>query len=284
VPREEKNLGDLHAARRAWVTPGPDRRVTLEMLAFLRPFSSRVSHALRNPLSGILMNAQMLSEELPESSPLQAYLLDLLEGAKTMEDTLQLLLEFTSPSPPHPRTFPLPEAVAEVVRWIQQSSAAPSVMVRVSYGPQLNAVRADPHHVRKIIYHLLENATDAMPDGGDILIRCVNCLRTGTPGLEAPGLELSFSDKGPGIPDAHLHRVFDPFFTTRPRKIGLGLNIVSSLCELNHGTVMLASPKGQGTEVRVRLPAAALPSDGEAQLPAGMEDGDDPSKDPSWNC
>lgn len=242
-----------------------------EMLTVLRPFSSRLSHALRNPLSGILMNVQMLAEEFPEHSPLQGYLSDLLEGAKMIEDTIQLFLEFTSPSPLQPRSFSIQEPVAEVVRWVQQRPGFPPVTIQVSCAPRLHAVHADPNHVRKMLRHLLDNATDAMPAGGEIRVRCGPGSTTGKAGSETPGVELEVADSGPGISETHFPRVFEPFFTTRAKKMGLGLSIVNLLCDLNHGTVALTSEEGKGTRVRIRLPAAP---------PAGGDAGDPPEDGP----
>jgi signal transduction histidine kinase len=239
------------------VSPNSKRLTNQGDLSTLQSFSSRVSHVMRNPLSGVLMNAQMMAEELPESSPLQVYLRDILEGAKTMEGTLQLLLEFTMPQAPKPRRFSLHEPAMEVIHWAKHRSDPQQVHVQAAYSPGLRKALADPGQVRNILLQIFRNAMESMPQGGEIRLTCSNIPHPQGADAQDSAVEIEILDTGTGIPKEDLPKVFEPFFTTRVKKIGLGLSIACLLCELNHGRIYLESREGKGTRVRIHLPAAS---------------------------
>jgi signal transduction histidine kinase len=239
-----------------------------EVLSMFHHFSSVISHALRNPLSGILMNAQMMEEELPEISPMRMYVQDIQEGAKMMEDTLRVLLEFSAPLEPAPSRFKLDEIVTEILHWFRRKTDPETVRIQVAYEPGLSPVYADPAQVRSILFHLFQNAFLAIPQGGEVQFRCKNNWQSCGQDKDMPFVEFEIQDSGCGIPKENLDKVFDPFFSTRPRRTGLGLNIVCALCAVNHGRLFLESKEGTGTIVRVLLPAAFSPQQQRSQEPA----------------
>jgi len=255
MEREKLSPGDGDPHEGSVVAPDGNWLARIEVLAALQPFCSRVSHALRNPLSGVLMNTQMMVEELPESSPLQVYLRDILDGANMMEDIIQLLTEFTSPQTPNPRGFPLRKPATEVIQWAGRQTDPQRVHIHAAYPPGLLEAHADPGQVRNILHHLFLSAIESMPHGGEIRFSCRNISHSTGVDSKSPGVEMEIQDTGKGVTKEHLSKIFDPFFTTREKKIGLGLSIVCLLCELNHGRVFLESREGKGTRVRVHLPA-----------------------------
>jgi len=230
-----------------------------DILSMFHHFSSVISHALRNPLSGILMNAQMMEEELPETSPMRMYVEDIQEGAKMMEDTLRVLLEFSAPLEPTPTQFKLNEIITEILHWFQRKGDPETVRTQVTYEPDLLPVYADSTQVRSILFHLLQNAFLSIPQGGEVRVRCKNTSQSTRKDEDIHFVELEIHDSGCGIPKEYLDKVFDPFFTTRPRRTGLGLNIACALSAVNHGRLFLESEEGTGTIVRVLLPAAFPP-------------------------
>ena len=240
----------------------PGRRVEKELPSNLFPFFSRISHTLRNPLSGILMNAQMMKEEIPEHSPLQMYLRDILEGARAMEEILRHLLEFSAPEPPNPSVCSLPTILEEVLRHIIPGIDPATVRIHTRYEPGLQQVFADPAQVRTMLLHLLENGLEALPrHGGELQIRCRN-IPVAAPGVsdpEHPSVETEILDNGCGIPRRNLENVFFPFFSTKTKRPGLGLSIALALCQINHGTLILESNEGDGTRVLLRLPVHSSP-------------------------
>ena len=109
----------------------------------------------------------------------------------------------------------------------------------------VGSISIDPDQIKQVLLNLLENAIDATPEG---LIR-VSCRRT-----EDDWVEIAVEDTGEGIPRADLERIFDLYFTTKPRGTGLGLSMVYRIVAEHGGRVEVASEGGEGTRFRVLLP------------------------------
>ena len=110
------------------------------------------------------------------------------------------------------------------------------------------AVSAHRGQILLVLGNVIKNAIQAMPLGGNLTVsaRCTD-----------GAVVASVSDTGEGLPPEHLERVFEPFFSTRARGIGLGLAIAKVLTEQNGGAIGVETAAGQGTRVSVRFPPAA---------------------------
>ncbi|HWG89374.1 MAG TPA: ATP-binding protein [Candidatus Thermoplasmatota archaeon] len=111
----------------------------------------------------------------------------------------------------------------------------------------ISEVDVDRIQIQQVVLNLVENAADAMPGGGAIIISTFD-----TP----HGVELRVQDQGPGIPKEVQGRVFDPFFTTKPQGSGLGLSIVRRIVEAHGGHITFTSAPGEGTTFIVAFPAS----------------------------
>ena len=111
--------------------------------------------------------------------------------------------------------------------------------------PRLPLVPVDPDKMEQVFLNLVDNATQAMPDGGK--------LSVGTH-LHNGHVEFTFADTGTGIPPENLERIFEPLFTTKAKGIGLGLSIVKLLVEAHQGRIDVASVPDQGTQFTVFVP------------------------------
>src|SRR5262249_27509090 len=101
--------------------------------------------------------------------------------------------------------------------------------------------------IRQVLFNLLRNAAEAMPDGGEIAVEL---------GREGSEATIAVRDRGPGIPTEHLDRAFEPFFTTKAGGTGLGLPTVHRIVTDHGGTGTIAPPPGRGTTLTGRLPGA----------------------------
>jgi PAS domain S-box-containing protein len=125
-----------------------------------------------------------------------------------------------------------------------------SIVFRIRTSAAPLPVRADRGQLEQVLMNLAVNASEAMPEGG------IMTIRTGANGSE--DVWLSVTDSGTGIPEEIRERIFEPFFTTKPagKGTGLGLSVVHGIVDQHRGSVSLDSPPGEGTTVRVTLPAA----------------------------
>ncbi len=113
--------------------------------------------------------------------------------------------------------------------------------------PDLPAVRGDPLLLGQVIGSLLSNACEALPQGGRVTVRAQRA--------DAHVL-VEVADDGPGMSEQQLDRVFQPFYTTKPKGLGVGLPLVKRIVERFGGGVEVRSAPGRGTTVALRLPAA----------------------------
>jgi two-component system sensor histidine kinase PilS (NtrC family) len=121
--------------------------------------------------------------------------------------------------------------------------------------PELS-VLGSPDQLRQVFWNLVLNAAEA--GGADNEIRVRGAYVAAEEADGSPMVEVEISDQGEGIPAEILERVFEPFFTTKPKGTGLGLATVHRVVEAHGGQLVLKSRSGEGTSVRVRLPAAPL--------------------------
>jgi two-component system cell cycle sensor histidine kinase/response regulator CckA len=151
------------------------------------------------------------------------------------------------------------------------------IRLHCEFGPDLPPVQADPGMLEQVVMNLVVNARDAMPSGGDLIIRTSLDSRDGLfrdPG-PAPHTDtyvcLSVVDCGTGIPPEILPRIFEPFFTTKEagKGTGLGLATVFSIVQQHRGWVNVESTVGKGTAFHVSLPATKPTSKKSVAKPAG---------------
>jgi signal transduction histidine kinase len=132
--------------------------------------------------------------------------------------------------------------------------------------PRDLAVRADAAQLRQLLWNLVLNAAQAMPEGGTLALRARAVDERGPQGAASEGrneaseghgsVEIAVVDTGVGIPPEVMDRIFDPFFTTKREGTGLGLATVHRIVEGNGGTLRVESAVGSGTAFQVRLPRA----------------------------
>jgi len=109
---------------------------------------------------------------------------------------------------------------------------------------------ASKAEIRQLVWNLVMNAIQAMPDGGSVTIATRQALLKES----IPALEFEITDNGPGIAETDLGKIFEPFFTTKEKGTGLGLAIVNRIVDGYKGTIVVDSVPGHGTTFIVRLP------------------------------
>jgi len=137
-----------------------------------------------------------------------------------------------------------------------------SIRLEMALGESLWTAEADPNQLESALLNLVLNARDAMPDGGNLLVRTFNqaldLAFTETQANLEPGdyVVLQVRDTGSGVPQSIINRVFDPFFTTKPigQGTGLGLSMIYGFSKQSGGHVAIDSTVGQGTTVSLYLP------------------------------
>jgi two-component system sensor histidine kinase PilS (NtrC family) len=228
-----------------------------EKFAAIGKMAAGIAHEIRNPLTSISGSIQMLKRGANLDKTDSRLMEIVLREVERLNALITDFLRFARPAPPQlERTHigALMSEVIEVFRYMQsQGEGGPRYDVDLMVGDSV-IVQADPRQLKQVIWNLLNNAVDAMPAGGLIQMQAVV---TGKSGADDDGVELRLSDTGVGITAENLSRVFDPFFSTKPRGSGLGLALVHRIVEEHGGTIHVESEPGKGTTMIIRLPAPA---------------------------
>jgi two-component system phosphate regulon sensor histidine kinase PhoR len=226
-----------------------------------RDFVANVSHELRTPLTAVRGAVEALLDVPPGSAEAGRFLAIISRHALRMEQLVRDLLRLArldagQETLTHAE-IQVDALIAGVERDIQPQLDARRQTVRAVVAPEAPVVSGDPTKLHDVLRNLLENASNYSPEGGTIE---VNARR------RAPAeIEVAIADRGPGIPEADLARVFERFYrvdrsrTRDPGGTGLGLSIVRHLVELHGGRVSAANREGGGAVFTVTLPTAERP-------------------------
>lgn len=215
-------------------------------LALIGEMAAGLAHEMRNPLASIGGPIQMLSRDLNLSGTDKKLMRIILRGKNQLESFMRDFLLLARPSPVSYENVDIEavmDDVIESVRYVPDWHEGIEIIRNSCDQAGAYGSRAE---IRQIIWNLIVNAVQSMPDGGRVKIE------TWPAGVEY--LEIQISDTGCGIEKENSIRVLEPFFTTREKGTGLGLAIVSRIIESHRGTFRIESEEGKGTSCRVLLP------------------------------
>jgi PAS domain S-box-containing protein len=221
--------------------------IRAQKLAVVGEMASVIAHEVRNSLTSVKMILQ-LEMERQDLSGADREALEVAAGSiRRMESMVSDLLKFARTTPPACAPHDLNRIVEEGTVLAQYQLNQNGVRIVCRLAPDLSVVMADESHLKEAFINLILNAAAAVTEAGEVVVE--------TRQRDAE-VEVTVADDGCGIPETHLGRVFDPFFTTRPEGTGLGLSIVRRTVEQHGGTISVESREGQGSRFTVRLPAS----------------------------
>jgi two-component system sensor histidine kinase PilS (NtrC family) len=225
----------------------------MERLAFAGRIASEIAHEIKNPLAAMSGAVQMLQTEVEQDS-LQTRLMNIVEREINRINDLVtdfLWLARGSMKPEKIKDVDLCDIIQEVLALLKtRDSVSSSHRIRTDFR-LTPTFPMDPHHFRQILWNLLVNALEAMPDGGDLCIRVDICEDHEACKHEA---RIDVQDSGCGISEEVRSRVFEPFFTTKKNGTGLGLSIVYQLVENAGGRLQVSHHEGHGTTFSLFFP------------------------------
>ena len=219
-----------------------------------------IAHNFNNLLTAILGNLSMIQTWMTPNDHLFSYVSE-AESASLRAKALTLqLLTFAKGGFPLKKPLALQEMVSESATFALSGS---STRCYCDIPDDLWLVDADKGQIGQVIHNLALNAQQAMPTGGTLTIRGENVIvsegEATRKTLSAPGqyVKLTIQDCGSGIPPHVIHKIFDPYFTTKSTGCGLGLSTAYSVIRNHHGTITASSIVGRGSTLTIYLPACA---------------------------
>lgn len=213
--------------------------------------ANRLTHKLRNYLNGMRAHVALLERFAgPDADPRRLRQLQRLEEAiGGMERLISEYLILVSPDSNQWAEADLPVLLRQTVEAAVSSPQGQGIAFQEEYSPRLPKVLLDPNKFRRALACLVDNACQAMPTGGTLTLRA----RVPVPGR----VLVEVIDTGVGIAGEDQRRIFEPFFSTKPDRLGLGLAVARRLLQDLGGRLEFESRPGQGTTFRLSLPNAA---------------------------
>lgn len=222
-----------------------------EKLASLGKLAAGVAHEINNPLTGVLTNASLLFEDLPEGDPKKEDARVIVNETIRCREIVKRLLDFARQTKPMKKQTNINSLVDNIVMLVRNQTSFRNINIERKLEDNLPEIMADGDQIQQVIINFILNASDAMPNGGLLNIQS-RVMKNGE------YIELKFTDSGHGISEENKNRIFDPFFTTKESGTGLGLSISYGIIEQHGGTIHVESESGKGTTFIVQLPIKAI--------------------------
>lgn len=250
-----------------------------QKLESLGVLAGGIAHDFNNLLMGVLGYTDMALADLSPESPARESLVQIQKSAMHAADLTRQMLAYSGKGKFVIEPLDLSKLVEEMAHLLEVSISKKCVL-RYSFAPNLPAVEADASQLRQIVMNLITNASEAIGDNPGVIsigTGVTDCDRMYLKGTifddhlsEGRYVFLEISDTGAGMEAATLHRIFDPFYTTKFSGRGLGLAAVLGIIRGHNGTIKVYSEPGKGSTFKVLLPASDQSPVGRPE-PAGEE-------------
>jgi two-component system, NtrC family, sensor kinase len=228
------------------------RRMTqLERAAMAGQMAATFAHEIGSPLSAISTHLELMAEDPGTSEDTKRRVRLINEQVNRITGFVEELLSETRASVQTRSEIQLNRLLEQLLLFLDQHLQKNRIGVETSFDPSLPTIAANPQQIQQVFLNLLNNACDAMPNGGTIRA----ATWTDNPSPEESYAVVSISDDGVGIPPERQERIFEPFFTTKDlgRGTGLGLSIAAKIIRQHDGTISLASAPNRGATFTVRF-------------------------------
>lgn len=222
---------------RAQVADCESRRLRLAAFSQL---AAQIAHEVRNPLSSIVLNTELLEDELTPAGAIDvAEARTLVTAIRHEAERLHALtheyVTFARLPAANFSTSDLNAILRDVAQFVREEADRGGVHIALDLDPALVPAVLDPQQVRQVVLNLVKNSLDAQPGGGQIVLRTQS---------EASDVVLEVRDSGPGIPTPQRGLIFEPFFSTKASGTGLGLAVVSRVVREHGGRISVANDGG----------------------------------------
>jgi signal transduction histidine kinase len=245
----DDEIGELSSSFEGMVSAiarANEQLIASERLAIVGKMAAHVTHEIRNPLSSIALNLELLEEELGSRGGEEKALLRAIGSeVERLSSLSRQYLSFARQKNSAVEEEDLGQIVREASDFLRRELEKNEVRLRLSVDETMGSVAVDEGQIKQALFNLLRNARDAMPQGGSIDVRVQ---------ASEDRVEIVIDDEGEGIDEDVRARLFEPFFTTKRHGTGLGLAITRQIVEAHGGSIEVSDRVPRGTRVSLRLP------------------------------
>jgi len=232
----------------------------LGRVAAMGEMAASIAHELNQPLSGIVSNAaagqRFIDRGDVDLKEIRELLADISADGRRAGDVIRGIQGMVKKRAPARQPVSLKDLVIKVTQMVKPNAMLHSCELETLLEPDLPAIEADPIQLQQVLLNLIINAFDAMRDTPVRHRKVVIAIERNDDGA----IRTSVRDYGVGIPEEARARLFDHFFTTKPKGLGMGLAIVRSIVESHGGTIAAENAHGGGARFQFTLPASVASS------------------------
>ncbi|MCB2216946.1 MAG: PAS domain-containing protein [Desulfobulbaceae bacterium] len=218
-----------------------------EKLAAIGGLAAGVAHEIRNPLSSVKGIASYYKSKFEDGSKDKEMAGVMIEEVDRLNRVISELLEFAGPTKLNRKPSNMNELLKHSAQLVEQEAAAKKISMQLNLTPESVEADVDPDRLTQCFLNLFLNGLQAMESGG--------VLSVSSSTSESGKVIIDIRDSGPGISAEDQNKIFDPYFTTKPKGTGLGLAIVHKIIEVHEGQIKVRSTIGTGTVFSIVLPS-----------------------------
>jgi len=221
-----------------------------EKMAALGELSTSIAHEIRNPLVSIGGFARRLDRTLPADASEKRYTRTIVKEVERVENILSNVLTYTKEEAICLKMLDLREVIEESLSMISEGLRNGGIQLIKSFSDQIPPVKGDYYQLKQAFFNLVSNAYESMRGEGKLSIRIHPRMKNGTSFV---GVEVE--DTGGGIDPEALHHIFNPFYTTKDNRLGLGLPIIHKIVTSHQGQIEVNNHPGIGATFILTFPA-----------------------------
>lgn len=227
--------------------------IQMEKLSAVGEMMGEISHQLNNPMVGVVNYAQLAMRKIKKGVLPEKELETIEKAGSECKDIIQRLLAFYRHSYYEPVKTDINKLIEETLQLIGKQLSVKNIKIKADYSKKLPDAMIDQALMKQVFFNIINNARQAMPDGGDLAIKSYLANNVGR-----EELCIEFSDTGSGIKKENLDQIFSPFFTTKGKEegTGLGLSVAREIVVKHGGGIEVESEEGKGTTFYVKLPVS----------------------------
>jgi signal transduction histidine kinase len=225
--------------------------IQTEKLASMGKLSGFIAHEINTPIGIIVSRIECILMDATGSGYPESLIKDieiLKKHSQRISDITNNILAFSRKSSVEFSATDINKVINDVLLFLEKQFSSQNVYFRKELNNNIPAIEGNANQLRQVLFNVLNNAKDAMPEGGEIVIK--------TQHAGDRKIKVLIIDSGVGIPEINLDKIFDPFFTTKEegKGTGLGLSVVYGIIKDHNGEINIESKRGKGTTFEIQLP------------------------------
>jgi signal transduction histidine kinase len=218
-----------------------------EKMSALGRMAAGIAHEINNPLAGILLFSSNLSKKVPEKGPMKEGLDIIIRETVRCKTIIQELLEFSRDREPQKEMVNPNTILEKALKMLENEFRLHHVQIKKQLSDDLQETMLDENQIEQIFVNLLLNAVQAIEEKGVITV-------TSRMDENRKKALIEVADTGSGIPSENIAKIFEPFFSTKPKGTGLGLAVSYAIVKNHEGDINAFSKPGEGTRFVLEFP------------------------------